>query len=146
MHQITTRTATSDDYEFLWQLLKATMQDYVDQTWGWDEAWQQAYFRQTFDPGENQIVVLHGQDIGVIAAKKTEHSVFLSRIYILLEHQGRGIGTQLVESVKAEAFREGLPVTLRVLKVNPARNWYERLGFVMAEERETHYYMKAMPT
>ena len=146
MHQIPTRTATSDDYEFLWQLLKATMQDYVDQTWGWDEVWQQTYFRENFDPGENQIVVLNGQDIGVVAVKQTETAVFLSRIYILPEYQGQGIGTQLVESVKAEAFSEGLPVTLRVLKVNPARNWYERLGFVMAEERETHYYMKAMPT
>ena len=145
MHKITTRTATPDDYDFLWQLLKATMQDYVDQTWGWDEAWQQTYFRGTFDPGENQIVVLNGQDIGVIAVKQTETAVFLSRIYILPEYQGQGIGTQLVESVKAEAFREGLPVTLRVLKVNPARHLYERLGFVVAEERGTHYYMKAIP-
>lgn len=145
MHQITTRTATSDDDEFLWQLLKATMRDYVDQVWGWDETWQHDYFRETFDPGENQIVVLLGQDIGVIAAKKTETAVFLLRIYILPEYQGRGIGTQLLESVKTKAFREGLPVTLRVLKVNPARNWYERLGFVVTEERETHYCMKAMP-
>ena len=67
-------------------------------------------------------------------------------IGVLKAFRGRGIGTQLIESVKAKAFSEGLPVTLRVLKVNPARIWYERLGFVMAEERETHYYMKAMPT
>jgi ribosomal protein S18 acetylase RimI-like enzyme len=146
MHTVGLRPATSEDYDFLYHLLKATMQEYVAQTWGWNEEWQQAYFRLTFDPAKNQIVVLNDQDIGVLSTEKKESEVFLGSIYILPEYQRRGIGAQLIGSIMTEAFGDGLPVTLRVLKVNPARRLYERLGFALVGETETHYLMKAMPT
>ena len=139
------RPTTPEDAEFLYQLLKATMREYVDQTWGWDEDWQRAYFEMRFDPAKNQIIVLDNCDIGVIATEKSEDEILLSSLYILPEYQGRGIGTRLIEELLAQAFRDGLPVGLRVLKVNPARRLYERLGFVVLEEKDTHYYMKATP-
>ena len=43
------------------------------------------------------------------------------------------------------AFDQGLPVKLGVLKVNPARRLYERLGFRMVEETEVSYGMAATP-
>jgi ribosomal protein S18 acetylase RimI-like enzyme len=42
-----------------------------------------------------------------------------------------------------EARRSGKPVALQVLKVNPARRLYERLGFSVTGENETLYFMKA---
>ncbi len=144
-HRLKLRPATLEDTEFLFHLLKATMREYVDQTWGWDEEWQQAYFQMRFDPTKNQIIVLDDQDIGVMSTEKRENEIFLSSIYILPEYQGQGIGTQLLKSLLAEAFGEGLPVTLRVLKVNPARRLYERLGFSVIRETETHYLMKVTP-
>jgi len=145
MRPLKLRPATPEDAEFLFHLLKATMREYVDQTWGWDEEWQQAYFQMRFDPTKNQIIVLDDQDIGVMSTEKRENEIFLSSIYILPEYQGQGIGTQLLKSLVAEAFGEGLPVTLRVLKVNPARRLYERLGFSVIRETETRYFMKAKP-
>lgn len=142
-HAIKLRAATPQDYDFLYDVLKATMQEYVDRTWGWHEGWQQAYFRRTFDPTRDQIIVLGDQDIGVISTERREDEIFLSKIYILPEYQGRGIGTQLLKSLLTEAFQEGLSVSLGVLKVNPARRLYERLGFAVVEETETHYLMKA---
>jgi ribosomal protein S18 acetylase RimI-like enzyme len=139
------RAATSEDAEFLFQLLRATMREYVEQTWSWDEKWQRAHFQERFDPAKNQIVVLDDLDIGVIAAERREDEVFLGSLYILPEYQRRGIGTLLIKSVLDGAFREGLPVRLRVLKVNPARRLYERLGFLVVEEADTHYVMKATP-
>ena len=145
MHPLILRPATSGDAEFLFQLLKATMREYVEQSWGWDEEWQRAYFQMRYDPSENQIIVLDGRDIGVIAAERREDTIHLSTIYIRPEYQDQGIGTQLLKDLLAEASREGLPVTLRVLRVNPAKRLYERLGFVVIRETETRYYMKAMP-
>ena len=143
--RVSLRAATPEDAEFLFRLLKATMREYVEQTWSWDENWQRAYFQERFDPAKNQIVVLDDRDIGVIAAERREDEVFLSSLYILPEYQGRGIGTLLIKAVLDGAFQEGLPVRLRVLKVNPARRLYERLGFTVVEEADTHYHMKATP-
>jgi ribosomal protein S18 acetylase RimI-like enzyme len=139
------RAARQEDAGFLYGLLKATMQAYVAQIWGWDEQWQRAYFQERFDPSQERIVVLEGEDIGVLSMEEKEDEVFLAKIYLLPEYQGQGIGTHLVQSVRDQAFGRGLPVTLQVLKVNPARRLYERLGFVEVGETETHTLMKAIP-
>ena len=57
--------------------------------------------------------------------------------------QGQGIGTSVIHQVLDEAKRSGKPVALQVLKVNPARRLYERLGFSVTGENETRYFMKA---
>ena len=139
------RAARQEDAEFLFGLLKATMQAYVAQIWGWDEEWQRAYFLERFDPSQERIVVLEGQDIGVLATEEREDELFLAKISILPGYQRRGIGTELIGSVLDRAFGRGVPVTLRVLKVNPARRLYERLGFVAVGETETHYLMESRP-
>jgi ribosomal protein S18 acetylase RimI-like enzyme len=145
MGEVELRAATQEDAGFLYNLLKTTMQQYVAQTWGWDERWQQEHFRESFEPSKERVVVLGGQDIGVISVEQKEDEVFLSKIYILPEYQGQGIGTHLIRSILDQAFESGLPVALRVLRVNPAKRLYERLGFVDVGETETHYLMKAIP-
>ena len=143
-HPLTLRPAVQADGEALFQLLKATMVEYVAQTWGWDEAWQRAYFWDRFDPAANRIVVLDGRDIGVLAVSDRHDAIFVKRLYVLPAYQGRGIGTQLLRGVMARAFTRGLPVRLHVLKVNPARRLYERLGFTQVGETETSYVMEVV--
>jgi len=47
-------------------------------------------------------------------------------------------GAALISTIIAEADARNLLVRLRVLKINPARRPYERLGFVVTDEAETH--------
>ena len=137
----TLREANEGDYGFLYDLHRAAMKNYVDQTWGWDEAFQQRMFRESFDPRPLRIVQVAGQDAGVIWVERRPAEIFLSLIEIHPIYQGRGIGTAVVGDIFSEARDAGLPVTLRVLKVNPARKLYERLGFVVVGEIPTHYLM-----
>jgi ribosomal protein S18 acetylase RimI-like enzyme len=140
------RAATEQDKEFLYALLKATMREYVEELWGWDEAWQRAHFLEHVDPARSQIVVLDGVDIGVLTLEERQTEVFLGQIYILPAYQNQGIGTRLIRSVLDDAFAQELPVALRVLKSNPsARRLYERLGFEESDETETHHIMRAVP-
>jgi GNAT superfamily N-acetyltransferase len=46
------------------------------------------------------------------------------------EHRGRGIGTQLLDRLLAEADRSYRAVSLSVSDGNPAVRLYQRLGFV----------------
>ncbi len=142
---LTLRPAKEADAAFLYHVLKATMQTYVAQTWGWNEADQQARFAQEFEPGRDQIIVLEGQDIGVLCVERSEDKVFVDKIYILPDYQRQGLGTYLIKRVLADAFQDGLPVRLRVLKVNPAKRLYERLGFVQIGETDVSYVMRATP-
>jgi predicted GNAT family N-acyltransferase len=139
------RPATEQDLDFIFRLQKATMYDYVDQLWGWDDAEQQAYLLERFDPARERVIVLDGTDIGVMAIEERETEVFVSKLYIAPEHQCRGIGSQLLRSLLDRAWARDLPVTLRVMKSNPARRLYERLGFVVTGETDVQFLMRAVP-
>ena len=60
---------------------------------------------------------------------------------MLPAYQGRGIGTALIMALVTEANQQRVPLTLQVLKVNPARRLYERLGFVVRDETAMHWPM-----
>jgi ribosomal protein S18 acetylase RimI-like enzyme len=117
------------------------MRPYVEPIWGWDEDEQGRRFDAHFDPATIEIITREGQDAGAVSIEKRDDTLFLSNIQILPAFQGRGIGTAIIEEMLDEARALGLPATLRVLKNNPARRLYERLGFRIFGETETHYLM-----
>lgn len=136
------RSATDADHDFLYRLHVAAMQEYVTQIWGWDESWQVAYFDAHFVPSGSRIIVIDGVEAGVVAVEWRNTEAFIGVIEILPEYQGCGIGAAVIRHIIAEAHARGLPVTLQVLKVNPARHLYARLGFAVTGETETHVLMQ----
>ena len=140
--QITFRQIKIKDFEFLWQLHNAALKKYIAATWGWDEDWQRRDFEEKFNPGEGEIVVVDGEDAGFLRVGEKETETFLISIRLLPKFQNRGIGTKLIKDLLAESKAKNKPVHLHVLKVNPARRLYEKLGFKIVEEMETHFLMR----
>ena len=136
------RAATMDDYDFLYNLLVATMKRYVEQTWGWNELYQQRRFREKFHPKDYKIIVVEDRDVGVISTERWRSELFLAEIQICPEYQRRGIATSILRDLMRKAEQQQIPLTLQVLRVNPARRLYERLGFVVMAENETHAQMQ----
>jgi ribosomal protein S18 acetylase RimI-like enzyme len=144
--QYSLRPVTEADYAFLWLLHQRTLKEYAIQTWGrWDDAVEEPRFRSRFDPAKLQIIVQGGRDIGLVSTGEKGDEMWLGRIQILPEKQGQGIGTAVIEDVLAIAQQRQRFLTLTVLKVNPARRLYERLGFRVTGETETHYAMRVDP-
>ncbi len=142
----TLRAATAADYAFLYHLHVAAMKPSVAQVWGWDEAAQAARFRQRFDSTPQRIVVVDGQDIGVLALEERPSELFLAILCLLPAFQGQGWGTRIIRDLLTQAHDAGVPVTLQVLKPNhSARRLYERLGFRVTEATPTHYRMSTQP-
>jgi ribosomal protein S18 acetylase RimI-like enzyme len=140
------RPATHADHDFLYRLHVAAMRALVTQIWGWDDAWQQQHFDDHFDPSLTRIVVVDGVDAGVVTVEWQADAAFIRGIEILPDYQGRGLGAAVIREAIADAAARGLPVTLQVLKINPARRLYERLGFSITGMTETHYQMRtALP-
>ena len=139
------RPGAPEDREYLWRLHCATMREYVDKTWGWNEAWQRRRFDENFDPLPLRIIEKEGEPIGYISVQRPGHEIFLAVIEIAPEHQNQGIASQLIQELLDESDRSYLPLKLSVLKVNPARRLYERLGFKCTGETPTHYLMRRDP-
>jgi ribosomal protein S18 acetylase RimI-like enzyme len=141
--EIVLRPADSQDFDFLFSLHTLTFRTYVEQTWGrWDDAEQLNRFRKDFDRSYRRIIVLRGEDIGCIWTEDQDSLIFVDYIAVLPEYQRRGLGTKLVRQVLAQADERGIPVCLNVLKVNPARSLYERLGFRVVGGDEHRHYMQ----
>ena len=140
-NQISFRLAMENDLDFLYSLHVATMKEYVNKTWGWDETFQENIFRTKFIPSQIQIITLAGNDIGMISLEERNEDMFLRVIEIHPIYQRRGLGTSIIQKIIDDAARRMKPVLLRVLKVNPAKQLYDRLGFAVIEETSTHYIM-----
>lgn len=140
--QIELRQIETSDFDFLWRLHNAALKEYVTQTWGWDENWQRESFIKTFNPSEGKIIVIDGKDAGYLWVIEKENEILLASIRLLPEFQNHGIGSKIIRDLLDKSEK---PVRLQVLKVNPARRLYERLGFEICEETATHFTMKAVP-
>lgn len=136
------RLATGDDIGFLWDLHILTMRDYAEQTWGRDRMWQEENFPDKFNTAGLEILELDGEAAGAMSVLEKDGQFYLREIQLHPRWQGRGIGTALVEEFVARAAARGLPARLQVLKVNRARRLYERCGFQLAGETETHFLME----
>lgn len=140
---LTRRPATLDDYDFLYALRRAALKESVARTWGWDEAWQQTYFQERFDPAETEILQWQGQDVGTISVREEADELYLALLAILPEFQGRGWGTAVLQNLIHHAQHTGKTVTLHVLKTNPeAQKLYERLGLQIIAEEEYKFKMQ----
>jgi diamine N-acetyltransferase len=63
--------------------------------------------------------------------------VKLHKLYILPQTQGKGYGSLLIEEVKTRLARLNIhTLDLNVKKDNPAKTFYERLGFKVIREEE----------
>jgi ribosomal protein S18 acetylase RimI-like enzyme len=129
MTAVTLRPATPADSEFCYQLHKAAMGDYITAIWGWDEQRQRSAHNRKFSPGRWQIITAGGADIGMIDVEHRPGEIYLSRIEICPDHQGRGIGTRLISALADEARQNGQDLVLDVLAINRrAQALYQRLG------------------
>ncbi len=145
LDRVSLRPALKSDYDFLYDLHCMVLKEYIMQTWSWDSDWQEAYFADHFHPEDREIILVDGEPAGVISIEERASEVFLANIGLLTDFQNRGIGSMLIRKVLQSAFSVGKPVTLHVLRVNPARRLYERLGFKVVKETPERFYMRADP-
>ncbi|MBK5259531.1 MAG: GNAT family N-acetyltransferase [Thermoanaerobaculia bacterium] len=140
---ISLRRAGDSDREFLSALLEATMREYIEKVWGWDEASQRSHHASRVSVTMQYIVVVNGHAAGMIEIDRNPEAIVISNIQIAPDSQGRGIGAAVVCLVIDEADAARLPVALQVLEVNPrARRLYERLGFRVIAETPPHVQMR----
>lgn len=141
------RNCTLEDFDFLFKLKKENFKVYVDKIWGWKDDDQKERLQQDLKEHleHKRIILNDNRPIGVYVVHTTEEgNLFINEISILKEYQHRGIGRKILEEQLRENHEKGIRTTLQVFKNNPAKSLYEKLGFKVYEETETHYKMENM--
>ena len=147
MTPISLRPAREDDYDFLSDLHTASMRAVIEVVWGWNDEFQERFFREHFQPERLRIIEVDGADVGVIGFDIDAERLYIGPIEVDPRLQGRGVGSAALAELFAIADAAGVPCTLQVLKVNhSAFRLYRRVGFEVFEETETHHRMRRPPS
>ncbi len=107
MTVIDLRPVTSADSEYCFQLHKAAMGAYVTAIWGWDEQLRRDFHARVFTPDQWQIITADGADAGMLHVEHRPTAIYLARIDLHPDYQGRGIGRELIRSLLDQARLQG---------------------------------------
>jgi ribosomal protein S18 acetylase RimI-like enzyme len=136
------RPAQPENLNFIRMLHRMTMRNSVEPIWGWDEAEQAALLEQRYDPRVTSIVIVDKQQIGSVSIVNGDGYVFLNSIMLMPQHQRQGLGTCIIGSIIERARARSRSVRLTVLRTNPARVLYERLGFRIHDQDANRYHLE----
>lgn len=141
---VTMRQSHQEDKEQLAELRALVLYDDLTRLGRYDEVRVRERFRTTFDPDYTWIIEAEGSMVGCIAFKPRAEEYLLEHFYIHPDHQGKRIGTQVLNMLLDREEIRGKRVTLNVLQGSPARRLYERLGFVLDTEDEVDVFMSKL--
>lgn len=129
--EISLRDARPEDYDFAVGLYLESTMPLLLALGHWDETRVRARFAADFKPHFAQVIRADGADIGWIQVTENADGLHLDQLHLAAAHRDHGIGTRLIEALLDRARAAGRAVGLNVIRGNPARHLYERLGFRM---------------
>ncbi|MEH1829707.1 MAG: GNAT family N-acetyltransferase [Nostoc sp.] len=125
------RQANKDDWDFIWSLRVVTMKDMIAQSYGWDENIQRSYAQESLT---GKLILVYGVAVGVITLSDWGEQLHLTWLAIVPQMQRQGLGSNLIQYCQQQAIKLGKPLTLQVLRNNPAVSLYRRFGFEISEQ------------
>lgn len=138
---VTFRQAQPQDFEFCRRLYFEGM-GWIIERLQLDMKRQDESFVNQWKATEVRIIVVAGEDAGWLQVTQADDSFFLGQLYLEKLFQGQGIGSYVVQFLINKARQEQKAIALGVVKINPARRLYERLGFKITHEDQYKVYMR----
>lgn len=135
------RTAQKQDVDYLLWLRKQTMTTYLQQA-GIPTTDAFHLQRIQYQFAHAQLILWEGELVGLLKLIKKEGGWEIAQFQIAPNFQGKGIGQQVLKMVLDTAKAKGVLVRLSVLKQNPARRLYEKVGFQHTHEDQHSYYLE----
>jgi GNAT superfamily N-acetyltransferase len=134
----TLRPAEPADLEDLVELRAVVMRPDLERLGRYDAHRVRQRLRDGFSPEHTQIIEVGGELAGSIAVRPTEDRLWLEHFYLAPQHQGQGLGSEVLRTVLS---RNDGTLWLNVLQGSPARRLYECHGFVVQSEDPVDVFM-----
>jgi len=83
-------------------------------------------------------VLNDGQCVGAAKFIVSDQAISLLQLQIAPKEQGKGLGTMVLDALKAQTAK----INLTVLKANPAYELYQRAGFKTLGEDDYEFHMQ----
>ena len=153
---VTFRPIRSDDEIFLSQVYASTRLDELAVT-DWNDAQKAAFlqmqffaqhkfYQENYTDTDFLVILRDDTPIGRLYVARWKDEIRIVDIALLPLYRGSGVGTTILRDLLAEADAAGKPVRIHVERNNPALWIYQRLGFVMIEDKGVYLFMERRPT
>ena len=141
-NNISFRETSNKDLDYLFELKKINLKEYIEKTWGWDEKWQRDYLVSNFNPKKTHIIIKSEKDIGCFVVRKNRKYFMINLFLITPKYQNQGIGLLILKFIIKEAKKHNKSVLINVLKVNNrALDICEKIGFKKVGEDNERYHL-----
>jgi ribosomal protein S18 acetylase RimI-like enzyme len=143
-NNLVVREPTSLDHDVALKIYNGAYHDVeVEQFGPWDQELQYKLFMEAWDNPEFKMINFYNKSCGYIIVENKPEGSFINEVVIDVKFQGRGMGGFLIKQIQGAVAKDGLIVSLEVLKKNhKAKKLYEKLGFKDVGETKTHYQME----
>jgi GNAT superfamily N-acetyltransferase len=134
------------DFEPLLAIRIEVMREHLERVFRYNPCRARRIFREHFDePGLRRIMI--GPELaGCVGFRIGEAEIKLDSFYLASRFHNRGMGTEILKALLAEADALGLPIELDVLRGSPADRFYLRHGFVKQGEDDIEAnFRRAVP-
>ncbi len=142
MDEFQLKAGKSSDRGWLYNLYKKTMRSCIEATWGWDEKFQSSGFNGNLKATDWKIISINGVDVGGFVLVERYDHLWLEMILIKPEYQHKGIGRKVVSYIQSIAESKSLPLRLSVIRNNPVKPFYLKLGFSQYAEDVAFYKLQ----
>lgn len=124
------KPVSSSDSEELFALYKSALKSIVEETFGWDEAFQRERFKSRYDQTWFHWIEDRGDNVGFVCYWRKTNELHLSLLIIVEDKRNIGYGQAVMERLHAEARRQNGFVTLSSFRKNlSAIKFYEKLRY-----------------
>jgi GNAT superfamily N-acetyltransferase len=141
---IATRPAEPEDFDFCQRLYFESM-GWIIEALKLDMERHREGFARQWQLAEVHIITIASKDVGWMQTAPAHDAIVLGQLYLEGRVQRQGIGTRVMLALIEEAKLTKKAITLGVVKINPARRLYERLGFRITHEDQHEFYMRLEP-
>jgi ribosomal protein S18 acetylase RimI-like enzyme len=141
--RVTLQQAEAEHYDFALHLYLLGMRPYMEELNVWDEQQQRASFAAQWKREEVRIISVDGKDVGWLQVADLPTEIRLQKFFVSPQFQRHGIGSEVLSNLLVTWRSTGKKIVLKVLKNNPARRLYERLGFSVAAEAGVTFRMRS---
>jgi RimJ/RimL family protein N-acetyltransferase len=121
------------------------MREHIMVKWGWDEAFQRKHHQLRWNAKPWQIVEVGDEPVGTVTIHWLPTHLQFGEFYLSSAVRNRGLGTQVLKQVLAQADARRLECRLEYLKWNPVASLYARHGFHVVAENDIHFFAVRPP-
>ncbi|HEY1174046.1 MAG TPA: GNAT family N-acetyltransferase [Verrucomicrobiae bacterium] len=130
----------STDFDTLLVLRIAAMRESLERVGRFDPERARIRLQNSFYPEHTQFILWEGERVGFYTFRLLADGFHLDHLYVHPSHQSRGIGSQVMKRLIAQADAAQKAIHVGALRGSESNRFYQQHGFVPVREEEWDIY------